>query len=183
MPPNVPGTKPDGIHRGATRREAIARLAGLGMLGAGAFFLRRILFPRRLEGESLRTLEAFLDTILPDGELPSWRATGVMPRLLRELSEERLTRRALAEGVEWLDAEAKRRVGTSFSLADPSSRGAVVAAAEASRAGSIPHFFYRVVRDRAFRLHYAHPAVWRLVGLPHAPQPEGYWDYEDAPAS
>jgi hypothetical protein len=49
----------DGTGPGVTRRELIARLIGLGMLAAGAFFLRRILFPQRPEGESLRPLEAF----------------------------------------------------------------------------------------------------------------------------
>lgn len=183
MHPNSPDLAPDGTGRGVTRRELIARLIGLGMLAAGAFFLRRILFPRRLEGESLRTFEAFLDTLLPETELPSWRATGVMPRLLEELSAERKTRRALAEGVEWLDAEARRRKGARFFLAGEEARIAVVAAAEASPAGSIPAFFYRVTRDQAVRLHYSHPAVWRKIGLPHAPQPDGYWDFEDAPAS
>ena len=95
---------------GLTRREWAARLVGFGMLATGAYFLRRIFFPQRLEGESLRTFEAYLDTLLP-GTDPSWRATGVMPRLLDELSEERKTRRALAEGVEWLDAEARPWLG------------------------------------------------------------------------
>ena len=167
---------------GLTRREWAARLVGLGMLGTGAYFLRRIFFPRRLEGESLRTFEAYLDTLLP-GTDPSWRATGVMPRLLDELSEDRKTRRALAEGVEWLDAEAKRRNKTRFVQAGEEARVAVVAAAETSAAGSIPAFFYRETRDRALRFHYAHPAAWRKAGLPHAPQPDGYWDFEDAPAS
>jgi len=173
----------DGTGRGVSRRELIARLVGFGMLATGVFYLRRILFPRRLEGEALRTFEAFLDTLLPEAELPSWRATGVMPRLLEELSAGRQTRRALAEGVEWLDAEARRRKGDRFSLAGEETRIAVVAAAEASPAGSIPAFFYRVTRDRSVRLHFSHPAVRRRVGIPHAPQPDGYWDFEDAPAS
>ncbi len=183
MNANQPGQAPDGTGPGVTRRDLIARLIGLGMLAAGTFFLRRILFPRRLEGESLRTLEAFLDTLLPEAELPSWRTTGVMPRLLEELSAERKTRRALAEGVAWLDAEARRRKGARFSLAGEETRVAVVAAAEASPAGSIPAFFYRVTRDQSVRLHYSHPTVWRKIGLPHAPQPDGYRDFDDAPAS
>ena len=183
MDADPPDRGPDGTGRGVTRRELAARLVGLGMLATGAFYIRRLLFPRRLEGESLGTFEAFLDTLLPGTDLPSWRATRVMPRLLDELSAERKTRRALAEGVEWLDAEARRRTGTRFSLAGEETRIAVVAAAEASSLGSIPAFFYRVTRDRAVRLHYSHSAAWRKIGLAHEPQPDGYRDFEDAPAS
>jgi hypothetical protein len=183
MDADAPGREPDGAGRGVTRRELATRLIGLGMLGMGVVFLQRIFFPRRLAGENLRTFEAFLDTLLPGSDLPSWRATGVMPRLLDELSAERKTRRALAEGVEWLDAEARRRAGARFSLVGEETRTAVVAAAEASPAGSIPAFFYRVTRDRTVRLHFSHPALWRKIGLPHEPQPDGYRDFEDAPAS
>ena len=151
------------------------------MLLAGGALLRGVFFPRHLRPEERPTLEALLDTLLPEGALPSWRATGVMPRLLEELARDRRTRRALVEGVGWLDAESRRRGGDSFTALPPSARDSVVAAAAACAGGTRPRTFYRLVRDRAMRLHHAHPAVWRALGVGNPPQPDGYLDFDDAP--
>jgi hypothetical protein len=123
MLPDSPDQARNGTERDVSRRDLIRKLIGLGMLATGGFFLRRLLFPRRLEGESLRTFEAFLDTLLPESDLPSWRATGVMPRLLEELSAERAMRRALAEG--WSGWMTRRGAGRGPAFPRPTKERAL----------------------------------------------------------
>ena len=127
------------------------------------------------------TLEAFLDTLIPDGRFPGHRATGVLPQLLPELEERRQTRRALVEGVELLDRGAKRAGSPSFRELDPARRADLVREIARAGEGTLPRFFYESVRNRAMEIHYASPAAWKVVGFTHAPQPEGYPDFAEKP--
>jgi len=167
--------------RGTSRRDVFRLALGAAAVAAGLAVLRRVLLPGSLHADGRATLEALLDTLLVDEGLPDWRSTGVMPRLADELAARRQGRRALVEGVAWLDARAREVHGRTFRALPPAARAGVVASAERSGPGSLPHYFYRVVRDRAVELHYAHPSLWRPLGLPHPPQPEGYPDFAEAP--
>ena len=164
-----------------SRRDMFRIAVGTTAVAAGLAVLRRVLLPGSLDADGRATLEALLDTLLAGEGVPDWRSTGVMPRLADELAARRQGRRALVEGVAWLDARAREVHGRTFRALPPAARAAVVASAERSAPGSLPHYLYRVVRDRAVELHYAHPSVWRPLGLPHAPQPEGYPDFAEAP--
>jgi Gluconate 2-dehydrogenase subunit 3 len=164
-----------------SRRHVLRTALGGVLLGTGLFILRRVFLPSALGTSGREAFTAMLDALLPDGDLPGWRRTTVMPRLVDDLSARRQTRRALVEGVEWLDRRARRRYGRPFaSLLEP-ERDRVVRDAADQAEGTLPRFFYRVVRDRAMRLHYAHPAAWRPLGLPHPPQPDGYPDFTEPP--
>ena len=174
------GTAPPAGARRSRRDLLRYALAGAAIT-AGLVVLKRVFVPAGLSEGGRATFEALLDTLLPEDGLPGWRATRVMPRLAEEIARNRRGRRALVEGVAWLDREARSRHGAAFASLAASDRAAIVRAAEEEGLGTVPHYFYRVVRDRAMQLHFAHPAVWRAIGLPHAPQPEGYLDFAEAP--
>lgn len=170
-----------GSGRGTSRRELFRyAVAGAAMV-AGLAILKRVFLPGSLGQGGRATLAALLDTLLPEAGLADWRSTGVMPRLVDELAARRQSRRALVEGVAWLDSHAHRQFGADFAALPVASREAVVTAAEQSAPGSLPRYFYRVVRDRAMELHFAHARVWRALGMPHPPQPDGYLDFAEAP--
>jgi hypothetical protein len=166
--------------RGTSRRELLRyAFAGVAVV-AGLAILKRVFLPSSLDEGGRETLAALLDTLLPVAGLADWRTTGVIPRLVDELAARRQSRRALVEGVAWLDAQAHKQFGTAFAPLPVDAREAIVKTAEASEPGSLPHYFYRVVRDRAMQLHFAHVRVWRPLGMPHPPQPDGYLDFTEA---
>lgn len=163
------------------RRELFQGLLGATALAAGAWILKRVFLPGRLSAPGHASLEAFLDTLIPDGRFPGHRTTGVLPKLLPELEESRQTRRALVEGVELLERGARRAGSPSFRELDPARRDALVREIAGFEEGTLPRFFYQSVRNRAMEIHYASPAAWKSLGLPHAPQPEGYPDFAERP--
>ena len=166
---------------GWSRRDLLQGLLGTAAFAVGAWILKRVFLPGRLDASGQRTLEAFLDTLIPDGRFPGHRATGVLPKLLPELEERRQTRRALVEGVELLDRGAKRAGSPSFRELDPARRADLVREIARAGEGTLPRFFYESVRNRAMEIHYASPAAWKVVGFTHAPQPEGYPDFAEKP--
>lgn len=147
----------------------------------GGRILWRVFFPGRLADSQRAALAAVLDTLIPDGRFPGARRTGVLEPLLAECAATRQTQRALIEGVELIDAKARRRGAASFAVLAESERAAVLGECASAEIGSLPWFFFRTLRDRAMHLHYTHPLARAAVGLDRPPQPLGYVDYWQAP--
>ncbi len=164
-----------------TRRGFLRTIAGLSAVGAGLVVLRRVALPPGVGAGERRTLAALLDTFFPADGYPGWREAGIDRRLVAELSAHRRTRRGLVEGLGWLERTARRRYSRSFALLPEARRTAIVAEAADHPPGSLPRYFYRIVRDRALALYCAQPAFWRRVGMPHPPQPDGYPRYWEPP--
>jgi hypothetical protein len=165
----------------SNRRAFLRRAIGVALLLSGAHILRRVFFPARIGDRERATLAAVLDTLLPDGELPGARRTGVLEPLLAQCAAQRQTRRAIVEGTALVEAAALRRGATSFAALGDEERAQILNECASAARESLPWFFFRTVRDGAMRLHYLHPLAWRAAGLPHAPQPRGYADYDQAP--
>lgn len=164
-----------------SRRLLLQRAAALLSLLVGGRILWRVFFPVRLGPRERETLAVVLDTLIPDGDFPGARRTGVLERLVIECDAMRQTRRALVEGADLVEAAARRRGARSFAALANAEREAILAECAVADNGSLPWFFFRTVRDRAMRLHYVHPLARQAVGLDHPPQPLGYVDYADAP--
>jgi hypothetical protein len=164
-----------------TRRDLLRYAIGGALIAGGGWTIVRVVFPPRLGGSRLRTLEALLDVVLPEGDLPGHRTTGVMPSLVTHLEAKRSTRRALGDGLRHLERRARSAGAGGFAELDPAARVRLFAACGDQPDGSLLRFFYRTVRDEAMRLHFAQPEVWRRVGLPNPPQPDGYPHYSDPP--
>jgi len=164
-----------------SRRDLLRYAVGGALLAGGGWTILRVAFPPRLGDSRLGALEALLDVVLPEGELPGHRTTGIMPALVTHLESKRSTRRALGEGLRHLDRRARSVGADGFTELDPAARARLFAACGERPDGSLLRFFYRTVRDEAMQLHYAQPAVWRRVGLPNPPQPDGYPSYSEPP--
>jgi len=159
------------------RRTFLQRLAGLGALAGGLVLLRRLLLPPPLDAAERETLARFLATLAPQAE-----SAGIAADVARAVAASRPGRRALAEGVPWLDARARERSGKPFRELDVEGREAVVGLAERAAPGSLPRYFYQVCRDETLRRIYSRRAAWLALGVPGPPQPDGRLDYQDAPA-
>jgi len=155
----------------------LRRALGLALLVTGVGFLKRVFLPRRLAPSEVESFATFLETLIPDGEFPGARRTLQVADLVRELEATRQKRRALVEGVALLDRHAEEWGSPSFAVLSHHRRAEVVAGFAAEEEGSVPRFFYRVVRDRAMELHYSRSLAWKALGLPHPPQPTGYRHY------
>lgn len=164
-----------------TRRDFLRVTTSIALLATGGWILKRVFLPHRLRPVEVEAFAALLDTLIPDGELPGAGRSAIVEPLLAECQARRQTRRALVEGVRLLEREAVRRGASRFAALDQQGREEIVAILAQADAGSLPHFLYRTVRDRAMQLHYSRPAVWRALGLPHPPQPRGYVNFWQAP--
>lgn len=166
---------------GWTRRSFLQAVLGTLSLLSGGWILKRVFLPRSLRPPEVATLTVLVETLLPDGEFPGAVRTNVMAALLAEPRPTRQQRRALVEGVQLLDSEARRRGAAGFTELKPEQRLDVVDVCARAEEGTLPRFFYRIVRDRAMQLHYANPIAWAAVRFPHPPQPQGYPAYWQKP--
>ena len=165
----------------STRRVFLRRATGVLLLASGGWLLARLFLPRRPRPAEVESFAAFVDTLLPDGEIPGARRTGIVEPLLRHCESDRHGRRALIEGVAILDREARRRGAATFATLDVGARTAIVEGFARADQQSVPGFLYRTVRDRAMQLHYAPPAAWGPLRFSGPPQPNGHYDYQDPP--
>ena len=124
-------------------------------------------------------LEATLETLLPGGEFPGHRETGVLTTLWSVAEGNGALRAKFQEGARLLD-EAGGGSGR-FAAAGPTERARILQAFAHAAPATPQHAYYRFLRDQAMRLHYTHPASWGPLGFSQAPQPQGYPDYRQAP--
>jgi len=168
---------------GWSRRGVVAALAGGALaIPLGAWWLRQPPaepppVPDTRPPEQI-SLEAFLDTILPSGEFPGHRETGVAGVLWSVAERNQAMKSKLQEGAELLDLEAK---GSFVALPAP-ERARVVRALAAAGREDPGHRYYALLRDQAMRLHYTHPLARARLGFDQAPQPRGYASYTEAPS-
>lgn len=163
---------------GLTRRHLLKALLGAGLLpGLGAKAGPATVMPG---GEA--TLSAFLDTLIPaDPQSPSASALG-LERAVLAAAEGKPYRRLIDQGCQWLDHQAQARHRAPFAALDPDLRVALVRLAEAAPAKSLENVFFRALRDHALETYYADPGSWPALGYAGPPQPQGFLDFEQAPA-
>jgi hypothetical protein len=169
---------------GTTRRRLLGGLAaavvsGLG-LGVAWRYLRGGGSPGRRREEEL--LGALLDILIPDGEVPGHRATGILEAVLEDFRSNAQTHKALLDGMELLDEAARRQGGAGFLALDHVGRVRVVEELARSEQGTPGWLFYGFLRERAMLRHYADPMAWSALGFHHPPQPRGYYDYREPPS-
>jgi hypothetical protein len=131
--------------------------------------------PRRL-----RSLRAFLDTLIPADSTPSASQLGLEELLLRHAEGIENYPRLLELGCVWLDETSLRLYGRHFDGLEPKQMVAVVTLAEGSPADIIARMFFERVRFDLMGLYYAAPASWQGLGI-SAPQPAGHLDFERPP--
>lgn len=128
-----------------------------------------------IEGASIaKTLEAFLDTLLPRDALSgSASELGVPTSILGESAGNSAYSELIAKGCKWLDLAA---LG-NFAASAPRERHAIVGRMADAKWDTAPRSFYEVLRQRAIEIYYGRPEGWGGLPISSPPQPIGYPDY------
>ncbi len=159
------------------RRNFLRLTFGTGLLASAGYILKEVFIPAQLDVGERRTLEAFLDTLIPATETPGALQLGVAEKILAASSDDAQYRRLIKKGCGWLDGKAKSRGVTEYLLLGEREREDVVGGAAGAPAGTLARIFFERLRSDAFYHYYAHPASWRGFGYQGPPQPDGYPDY------
>lgn len=163
------------------------RFLGLSVLGAltlnarGAF--GAVIGPGRRARDPLKSLPAFLDTLLPADEVNlSASAVGLSQKVVNGVKSRR-GQRFLGWGCAWLDREARRLGAADFTVLSQPQRDAIVARAEAAPHDRGEYIFFDSVRADAFRHYYSDARSWPSVDYDGPPQPAGFPDHASPPIS
>lgn len=160
-------------------RRAFIKLLSLGLL------LRYppALFAEAGLQEHKKILTAFLDTLMPADETPAASELRIDQTLLQKSEENGQYRRLLQHGCNWLEKTAQRQYRAGFANLTEQQRVGIVKSMEQARSRSIARVFFVRVRTDLFEHYYSHPDSWKGLGIDRPPQPEGYPDYDKAPAA
>jgi hypothetical protein len=130
---------------------------------------------------ALRSLPAFLDTLLPDDGAPSATQLEVDRQLIRHAGGIANYPRLLQLGCQWLDEKASSRGTASFAQLGPGAQEEIVAAAELAPENSVQKLFFERVKSDSFTFYYSNPASWSAIGFSGPPQPVGFPDFAAPP--
>ena len=130
--------------------------------------------------QSLQSLPAYLNTLLPEYLAPAASAVGTDKALLGIAKQHAGYLKLLLSGCSWLDMVASENGFKRFSDMPEAYRIQVISAAEKADGTSVQQFFRRT-RDDAFKHYYAQPATWSYLGFNGPPQPAGFMDFTQAP--
>ena len=138
---------------------------------------------KKQQAGSLSALPAFLDTLIPEDISPSASQLNVGPDLIARARQQSGFERLLILGCAWLNEQAQKQGIQLFENLDETSRIAIIEIAEQSAVRSLPRAFFDAVRHYAFGIYYAHPETNVTLGYTGPPQPVGFPDYAEPPAS
>jgi len=154
---------------------------GTGLLASSGYILKNVFLPSQITSREVKTLEAFLDTLIPSDETPGAIELGVAERIRLLADQDYRYKRLLKSGCVWLDNKASERAADTFSSLDPAKREDIVREASGSGRESLPRTFFERVRSDSFTHYYAQPETWKSLGYKGPPQPDGFPDYADFP--
>lgn len=163
------------------RRTFISRLLASSLLTAAAGYIPRGIAEGFVTRQALRSLPAFLDTLLPEDEAPSASQLGIDRELTAHATGIENYLRLLQLGCQWLDQQAARRSNLSFWQLDLQGREAITNTAENASGDSLQKLFFDRVKSDAFTFYYSNPASWVAIGFAGPPQPGGYLDFAAPP--
>jgi hypothetical protein len=168
----------------ALNRRSFLRLAlGTGLLASSGYILKNVFFPSHLTSREQKTLEAFLDALIPSDITPGAVELGVPERIRLLAYRDYQYRRLLRNGCAWLNDKATKQNFETFYALDTAGREKVMQEAAESGPESMPRLFFERIRSDAFSHYYAQPVSWGTLGYKGPPQPDGFPDYADAPPS
>ena len=166
-----------------SRRDFLRFTVGGGLLAASAYLFKETFRPSQLSHYEERTLEAFLDTLIPDDETPGALQLGVAEKIKAKASEDNKYRLLIKKGCMWLNTMAGKLNSESFVSLREEERNAVLASALKRDAGSLQRTFLQQIRSDAFHYYYGHRGSWAQLGYYGPPQPNGFPDYYRALSS
>jgi hypothetical protein len=141
-----------------------------------------IFHPPQLTHKEQRTLEALLDTLIPEDATPGALQLGVAEKLKTKSVGENQYRRLIKKGCAWLNSMAGNINSKSFTTLKEEDRDSVIMKALKSDIGSMQRIFIQQMRADAFYHYYGHPGSWTQLGYNGPPQPNGFPDYYKPPS-
>jgi hypothetical protein len=160
------------------RRRVFIAIFGSALLGGTAILWRGLSsFWRPGSNEhTAETIKALTDLMFPGDRLPGAAALGIHNRIVAMPD----LRDMLADGVGWLDRQAKSHGAADFLSLDDNTRSAAVEAAFASD-DQTAREFVDTVRFYGGLNYYSKPAIKAVFSYTDPPQPEGFADFQDPP--
>ena len=167
-----------------SRRAFIHAVSRLGvLLGFHSLAMRRADAASVSEELKERTLEAFLDTLIPADETsPSASEVGIDRKFLMIARQNANGRKLLNAGLTWLNEQAKKAGARNFAALTGAQRERIVRRAEQAEQGTVPHLFFTASQNGVFFHYYAEPESWPAIHYDGPPQPLGFLDYSEPPA-
>jgi hypothetical protein len=166
-----------------SRRSFLRTSLGIGLLVSSGYVLKDLFLPAAIKPEERRTIEAFIDTLIPQDTTPGALQLGVAAKILAKAHEDGQYRRLARKGCEWLDRKAGTRRADGFFSLGGREREELVGQAAKAAVGSVPRIFFERLRADAFFHYYANPASWKGLRYKGPPQPDGYPDYAAEPSA
>ncbi len=148
---------------------------------AAATLVDRVAQHTPISSEDVPTLNAFVDTLLPEYLGPGGSQVGVTQKLMDVASNDADFARLLGTGCRWLDRAAQDLHTSGFASAPAVIREAIVSSAEQGSADAEERQFFEYVKRHAFRHYYTDPRAWRYLSFNGPPQPLGFVDYARPP--
>jgi hypothetical protein len=129
------------------------------------------------------TLHALVDTLIPGDATAPASAFGIDRAILDAARRDEQYSRLIEEGADWLDRSARMLGARDFASANEAQRIQVVQQAERAPVQAAPRRLFERVRVDAMRRYYAEPATWGTLGYTGPPQPAGFPDFQQPPAT
>ena len=165
------------------KRRTFLQFIGLGAVtGLGGWLWTRYHDNRALTTNEQLTLKAFLDTLIPADDTPGAIDLDVHSRILAQAARNAHYRRLVHAGCRTLDNLALSSKSRPFHKLGLTPRDAVVHALVRSE-GDKRHRFFDSTQRRAFHFYYSDPRSWPGVCYAGPPQPRGFTDYKQPPAT
>jgi len=154
--------------------------SALTLFGAVLFGRRRR--PRRdlapLSPGEQAILSRYLDLLIPADEAPGALDLGVSEQLFQRAAGNDYLRDLLHRGCAWLEQQP-----SGFLALSEHQQLALIAASEQSDPDSLPYRLFERLRHFSFQAYYSDARSWGALGYHRPPQPLGFPDYQQPPAS
>ncbi|MCG6551206.1 MAG: gluconate 2-dehydrogenase subunit 3 family protein [Candidatus Magnetominusculus sp. LBB02] len=164
-----------------TRRDFLRLTVGGGLLLVSAYLFKEIFRPAQLSAGEQRTLDALVDSLIPEDETPGALRLGVPQAIKLKAAADSRYRYLIKRGCAWLDMTARGQNAESFESLKAEGRDAIIGKAINSEVESLPKIYLYQMRNDAFHYYYGHRESWAVLGYDGPPQPCGFPDYYLAP--
>lgn len=165
------------------KRRTFLQFIGLGAVaGLGGWLWTRYHGNRALTADEQLTLKALLDTLIPADDTPGAIDLDVHSRILAQAVRDTHYRRLVHAGCRTLDKLALSSKNRPFRELGLAPRDSVVHAL-VQYEDDKRHRFFKSTQRRAFHFYYSDPRSWPGVCYAGPPQPRGFMDYRQPPAT
>lgn len=135
-----------------------------------------------ISADSIQTLKAYLDILIPADESPAASAVGVHEALLASMKADGRYHYLVTEGISWLARQADAVAQRPFAELPLSAQEDVVTRLAGQRVSTLLKLFFDRTRADAMRAYYAQPLAWPTLGINATPQPVGHPNYTQPPS-